>query len=65
MSLVKVYSWFGGFGEFCTIVSLIAAIVLAAVGKLTGSFASALVAINGFGIIHDQATVWQDKKDSK
>ena len=65
MKLTGLYDFFGGFGEFCTVLSLIAAIVLAAVGKLTGSFASALVAINGFGIIHDQVTVWQDKKDSK
>ena len=45
----RVYRWFGGFGEFCTMVCLASAIVLAFTGKLTGAFAMAITAIGGLG----------------
>ena len=63
MSLTKVYDFFGGFGEFTTVTALAAAITLAAVGRLGGAFASALIAIGGWGIIHDQLSQWNDRQD--
>jgi hypothetical protein len=65
MKFTKVYDFFGGFGEFIVVVSLVAAIVLAAFDHLTGAFACTLTSIGGFGVVHDQMTTWQDKKDLK
>ena len=66
MKFTKVYDFFGGFGEFVVVISLLAAIVLAATNHLTGSFACTLTSIGGFGVIHDQLTGYQDvRKDSK
>jgi hypothetical protein len=62
MKFTKVYDFFGGFGEFVVVVSLIAAIVLAATDHLTSAFACTLTSIGGFGIVHDQLTVYQDDK---
>jgi hypothetical protein len=59
MNLTKLYAWFGGFGEFCTVVCLVSAIVLAFTGKLTGSYAAAISAVGGWGVIHDQLTDYQ------
>lgn len=64
MRFTKVYDFFGGFGEFVVVLSLIAAIALAATNHLTGSFAGTLTSIGGFGVIHDQLTVYQDIKKS-
>jgi hypothetical protein len=64
MAFTKVYDFFGGFGEFIVVISLLATIVLAATNHLTGSFAAALTSIGGFGVIHDQLTCYQDgRKD--
>jgi hypothetical protein len=65
MKFTKVYDFFGGFGEFIVVVSLIAAIVLAAFGKLTGSFACTLTSIGGFGVVHDQLSDFQFRKDKQ
>jgi len=58
----RVYRWFGGFGEFCTMVCLASAIVLAFTGKLTGAFAMAITAIGGLGVIHNQLTDYQKNR---
>lgn len=66
MKFTKVYDFFGGFGEFVVVVSLAAAIALAATNHLTGAFACTLTSIGGFGVVHDQLTAYQDaKKDSE
>jgi hypothetical protein len=62
---IKIYSWFGGFGEFCTIASLSALFTLAATNHLTGAFALAITAIGGSGIAHDQLTQYQDDKKGR
>ncbi len=62
MKFTKVYDFFGGFGEFVVVLSLIAAIALAATDHLTSSFAATLTSIGGFGVIHDQLTVYQEVK---
>lgn len=62
-NMQPVYNFFGGFGEFMTVVPLVAAIVLAWFGKLNEAFAAALTAIGGFGVIHDQLGQYQDRKD--
>lgn len=64
MSLTKLYNFFGGFGEFVVVISLVSAIVLAATNHLTSAFACTLTSIGGFGVIHDQLTGYQDKRDS-
>ena len=57
----RVYEWFGGFGEFTTIVALTATIVLAFMHRLDGSFAASITAIGGWGVIHDQLTDYQNR----
>jgi hypothetical protein len=60
-SLAPLYAIFApadGFAEFVVVVCLAASITLAALGKLTDSFAGCLTAIGGFGVIHDNCTVW-------
>lgn len=64
MKFTKVYDFFGGFGEFIVVLSLVSAIALAATNHLTGSFAATLTSIGGFGVIHDQLTVYQEEKKS-
>jgi hypothetical protein len=63
--LTKLYAQFGGFGEFMTVTPLVAAIVLASFGKLTEAFACTLTAMGGFGVIHDQLTDWQAKRNGE
>jgi putative effector of murein hydrolase LrgA (UPF0299 family) len=65
MKLTKLYDFAGGFGEFVVIISLVAAISLAATNRLTDAFAATLTAIGAFGVIHDQCTSWQDRKDKE
>jgi hypothetical protein len=67
-AMKEVYAWFSdgdGFGEFCTVISLVALIVLAACGRLTEAFAAGLTAINGFGIIHDNVGTYLAAKLGK
>lgn len=68
MNLAKFYRLFAadeGFGEFVVVTSLTAVIVLAFMGKLTDSFAAALTAIGGFGVVHDQCSAWLARKLDK
>ena len=65
MKLTGLYNFFGGFGEMVVVISLIAAIVLAAFNHLTGAFACTLTSIGGFGVVHDQLSDYQNRKDSK
>lgn len=66
-----VYEFFApadGFAEFVVVVSLASVIVLAFLSKLTDSYAAALTAIGGFGVIHDNASAylahrWAKKDD--
>ncbi len=60
---VRVYGWFGGYGEFCTIMCLASAITLAFMGRLSGDFAAAITAIGGLGVIHDQLTDYQKSRN--
>jgi len=62
MKLTDLYNFFGGFGEFIVVVSLTAAIALAATNHLTESFAVTLTSIGGFGVVHDQLTDWQKQR---
>lgn len=75
ISLKPVYQFFSpvdGFAEAMVVVSLTAIIVLAFMGKLTDSFAAALTAVGGFGVVHDNCSAWiasrlarrGDEKDS-
>lgn len=60
-SLSPIYRFFAptdGFAEFIVVVSLTAMIALAFMGKLTDSFAAALTAIGGLGVVHDNCAVW-------
>jgi len=60
-SLKPLYQFFApvdGFAEFVVIVSLTAMIALAFMGKLTDSFAAALTAIGGLGVVHDNCAAW-------
>lgn len=60
-SLKPLYQFFApvdGFAEFVVIVSLAAMILLAFEGKLTDSFAAALTAIGGLGVVHDNCAAW-------
>ena len=60
-SFAPLYSVFAptdGFAEFVVVVCLAATITLAAVGKLTDSFAGCLTAIGGMGVVHDNCSVW-------
>lgn len=60
-SLSPIYKFFApvdGFAEFVVVVSLTAIIALAFMGKLTDSFAAALTAIGGLGVVHDNCAVW-------
>ena len=61
MSLKPLYQFFApadGFAEFVVIISLTATIVLAFTGKLTDSYAAALTAIGGLGVVHDNCSTW-------
>lgn len=61
ISLKPVYQFFAptdGFAESVVVVSLTSVIVLAFLGKLTDSYAAALTAIGGFGVIHDNCSAW-------
>lgn len=63
-----VYEFFApsdGFAEFVVVVSLAAVITLASLGKLTDSFAAALTAIGGFGVVHDNCSAWLANKAAK
>ena len=65
LSFAPVYAMFApvdGFAEFVVVVSMTAVIILAALGKLTDSFAACLTAIGGFGVIHDNCSVWLANK---
>ncbi len=60
-SFQPVYQFFAptdGFAEFVVVVSLAAIIGLAFTGKLTDSFAAALTAVGGLGVVHDNCAVW-------
>lgn len=64
-SLAPMYAIFApadGFAEFVVVVSLVAAITLASLGKLSDSFAGCLTAIGGFGVIHDNCSAWLARK---
>lgn len=65
MTLKPIYNFFGGFGETITVISLVALIVLTCFGKTNDSFAASLVAIGGWGMIHDQLTTYQDNKQAQ
>lgn len=61
LSLAPLYAIFAptdGFAEFVVVVSLTVTIVLAFTGKLTDSYAAALTAISGFGVVHDNCSAW-------
>lgn len=65
LSLGPVYQFFApteGFAEFVIVVSLTAIIVLAFLNKLTDSFAAALTAIGGLGVVHDNCTSFLARK---
>lgn len=64
-NFTKVYEFCGGFGETITIIALFAAIVLAAFGHLTESFAATVTAIGGSAIAHDQLSQWNNRKDKQ
>jgi hypothetical protein len=60
-SLKPIYEFFApadGFAEAVIVVSLTATIVLAFMGKLTDSYAAALTAIGGLGVVHDNCSAW-------
>ena len=61
ISFAPLYAVFAprdGFAEFVVVVSLTVTIVLAFTGKLTDSYAAALTAISGFGVVHDNCSAW-------
>jgi hypothetical protein len=61
ISLKPIYQFFAptdGFAEFVVVVCLVAVIVLAFLNRLTDSFAAALTAIGGFGVVHDNCAAW-------
>lgn len=62
--LCRVYEYVGGFAEFMMLLALFAAIVLAAVGRLTPSFAGVVSAIGVFSVAHDQLTQWNNRRDT-
>jgi hypothetical protein len=62
--LCRIFEFCGGFAEFMMLLALFASIVLAAVGRLTPSFAGAITAIGGFSIAHDQLSQWNNRKDA-
>jgi hypothetical protein len=64
-NLKPVYEFFAptdGFAEFVIVVSLAATIALAFMGKLTDSYAAALTAIGGLGVVHDNCSAWLANK---
>ena len=68
ISLSPVYAFFApidGFAETVVVTSLVAVIVLAALGKLTDSFAGCLTAIGGFGVVHDNCSAWLARRLAK
>jgi hypothetical protein len=68
LSLRPIYQIFApsdGFAEFVIVVSLSAIIVLAFMNKLTDSFAAALTAVGGLGVVHDNCAVWLANKMAK
>jgi len=65
LSLKPVYEFCApanGYAEFVVLVSLFALITLAFIGKLTDSFAAALTALGGLGVVHDNCSVWLARK---
>lgn len=61
LSLKPVYQFFApvdGFAEFIVVISLVAMIGLAFVGKLTDSFAGSLTALGTLGVVHDNCAAW-------
>lgn len=61
LSFAPIYSFFrpvDGFAETVVVVSLAATVTLAFLGKLTDSYAAALTAIGGLGVIHDNCSSW-------
>lgn len=66
-SLKPIYEFFAptdGFAEAIIVVSLTATIILAFMGKLTDSYAAALTAIGGLGVVHDNCSAWIAQKVS-
>lgn len=67
-SMAPIYAFFSpvdGFAETIVVVSLAAVIGLAFMNKLTDSFAAALTAISGFGVIHDNCSFFLQRLGSK
>jgi hypothetical protein len=61
LSLKPIYEFFApadGFAEAVVILSLTATIILAFIGKLTDSYAAALTAIGGIGVVHDNCSAY-------
>lgn len=61
VSLQPVYQFFApvdGFAEAIVVVSLVAMITLAFMNRLTDSFAGALTAIGGLGVVHDNCAAY-------
>lgn len=61
LSFAPIYKFFApvdGFAETVVVTSLTATIILAFLGKLTDSYAAALTAIGGLGVIHDNCSSW-------
>jgi len=68
LNLKPVYGFFApsdGFAEFVIVISLSAVIILAFMNRLTDSFAAALTAIGGLGVVHDNCAVWLANRASK
>ena len=68
LSFQPVYQFFApvdGFAEFVVVVSLAAMIALAFMNRLTDSFAGALTAIGGLGVIHDNCAAYLATKASR
>ena len=65
LSMGPIYTFFApqdGFAEFVVLISLTAIITLAFMGKLTDSFAAALTAVGGLGVVHDNCSAWLANK---
>lgn len=63
--LYAIFAPADGFAEFVVVVSLTVTIVLAFTGKLTDSYAAALTAISGFGVVHDNCSAWLARRLEK
>lgn len=65
LSLAPFYQFFApqeGFAEAIVFISLSAIIILAFMGRLTDAFATALTAVGGLGVVHDNCSVWLARK---